>query len=77
MKKDSTPKESMASEWIVSWILVSKSLPKMAFSMSCMHWPPMELWTPNQTHAIKTRLMTGHREPQMPKEDLHETGKEM
>ena len=33
-------------------------------------------WT-EHTHAIAARLKTGHREPQMPKEALHATGKLM
>ena len=77
MKNERRTNESIASEWMVSCILVSKSLPKMAFSINWTHWPPIVLCTPNQTHAITTRLMTGHKEPQIPKEDLHETGNEI
>lgn len=39
--------------------------------------PPIHDCTPYQIQAMAARLKTGHREPQMPKEDLLTTGKEI
>lgn len=61
----------------VLWILVSKSLPKIERNINSTQLPPMVDCTPNQTHAMTTLLMTGHNEPQIPNDDLHDTGNEM
>ena len=43
---------------IVSLILVSKSLPKMAFSINWTVCEPIYVCTPNQMTAMTTRLIT-------------------
>jgi hypothetical protein len=56
-------------------ILVSKSAPKIAWSISPTHWEPIQACTEYQMIAMTTLLRTGQMEPKVPKEDLQLTGK--
>jgi hypothetical protein len=60
---------------MVLWRLLKEG--QIARIINTTQLPPIQACTPYQMHAMAARLKTGHSEPQMPKEALETTGKEI